>query len=140
MSFEIETFLCKFTRNGQVSLTDIQMIEQAVNCPLPEEYRAVMRASNGGEGFMGKQYLVLWKAEDILRRNKECEVEEYAPGLLLFGSNGAGEGFAFDLRDKKMPIVVVPFIGMSLKDTITLSQTFFGFLERLFKSDGNLFS
>ena len=45
--------------------------------------------------------------------NREYEVEKYAPGILLFGSDGGGDGYGFDTRSADMPIVCVPFIGMA---------------------------
>jgi len=47
--------------------------------------------------------------------NKSYGVNDYAPGLFLFGSDGGGEAFAFDARSDAKPIVSVPFIGMELK-------------------------
>lgn len=36
---------------------------------------------------------------------------EFFPGLLLFGSDGGGEGFAFSMRDTPWSVVQVPFSG-----------------------------
>lgn len=82
---------------------------------LPTDYMQFLRKHNGGEGFVGDNYLVLWKAEDLSAFNREYEVDQYAPSLLLFGSNGGGEGYGFDTRSADMPIVRVPFIGMDLR-------------------------
>lgn len=66
-----------------------------------------LRRHNGGEGFIGSNYLILWKAEEILPFNRDYEVERMAPDLLAFGSNGGGEAFAFDKREQSWPIVMV---------------------------------
>jgi hypothetical protein len=79
---------------------------------LPEDYVRFLREHNGGEGFLGEEYIIFWKAEELIPSNREYEVEKYAPGILLFGSNGGGEGYGFDTQDAAMPIVRVPFIGM----------------------------
>jgi len=34
-------------------------------------------------------YAALWHVNELMMFNKEYAVAEYAPGLLLFGSNGA---------------------------------------------------
>lgn len=91
---------------------------------LPDDYLAFLRSHNGGEGFIESEYLMLWKAEDIATFNMEYEVADYAPGLLLFGSNGGGEAYAFDTRDSSMRIVQVPFIGMDLADAIPIADSF----------------
>jgi len=51
--------------------------------------------------------------------------------LTLFGSNGAGEGFAFDMREPSKPVVSVPFIGIDLKEITPIATTFDGFLVNL---------
>lgn len=92
--------------------------------PLPLDYLQFLRRHNGGEGFVGEGYLILWKAEELDAFNREYEVNDYAPGLFLFGSNGGGEGFAFDTRYADMPIVRVPFIGMDLQYATPVADGF----------------
>ncbi len=81
---------------------------------LPDDYLSIFSELNGGEGFVGDEYLILWKAEELVVFNKEYEVDQYAPGIFLFGSNGGGEGFGFDTRRKPYKVVEMPFIGMDL--------------------------
>ena len=91
-----------------------------------------MGAYDGGEGFIGDHCLVLYKSAELIDFNRNYEVAEYAPGLLCFGSDGGGEGFAFDTRQtEEMRIQMMPFIGMSLKDAKPVADTFQGFLIRL---------
>jgi hypothetical protein len=54
--------------------------------------------------------------------------------LLLFGSDGGGQAFAFDTRSAANPIVCVPFVGMELKEALPIASSFTGFLEELFNS------
>jgi hypothetical protein len=62
-------------------------------------------------------------------------IPKYAPGLLLFGTNGGGEGFGFDSRSGDYEIVMVPFIGMELKYAHYLADSFSQFLEVLSSND-----
>lgn len=80
---------------------------------LPKDYVAFLKEHNGGEGFIGDNYIIFWKAEELADFNREYEVEKYAPGIILFASSGGGEGYGFDTRSTTMPIVRVPFIGMA---------------------------
>jgi hypothetical protein len=80
--------------------------------PLPTEYLQLLRRHNGSEGFAGADYVILWKAEELVHFNREYEVDQYAPGIFLFGSNGGGEAYGFDTQDTSMPVVRVPFVGM----------------------------
>jgi hypothetical protein len=82
---------------------------------LPEDYAKFLQGVDGGEGFVGNTYLILWRAEELLAMNRAYQVAEYAPGLFLFGSDRGGEAFGFDTRSDTKPIVSVPFAGMKLK-------------------------
>ena len=91
---------------------------------LPHDYLDFLRQHNGGEGFIGENYIIFWKAEELADFNREYEVEEYAPGILLFGSDGGGEGYGFDTESVAMPIVRVPFIGMERRYAISVAKDF----------------
>ena len=102
-----------------------------LNVKLPEDYLDFLRLSNGGEGFLSERcYAMLWRAEELDQANRDYHVPEQAPGLYVFGSNGGGEAFAFDLREQNPPIVVVPFIGMELQDALRAAATFSDFLAQ----------
>ena len=61
-------------------------------------------------------------------------MEEFAPGLLLFGSDGSGDAFAFDMRGPGMPIVRVPFVGMDLSEVEAIAGDFVEFLQKLYEA------
>src|ERR1051326_6924227 len=65
---------------------------------LPNDYLDFLRQHNGGEGFIGDNYVVFWKAEELANFNREYEVDKYAPAILLFVSDGGGKGNAFQLK------------------------------------------
>lgn len=113
----------------------IQKFEQLSGFVLPEDYVTFLKKSNGGEGFVGDNaYLILWPVEQLLELNDAYQVPKYAPGLLLFGSDGGGEGFAFDTRLPELPIVSVPFVGMDCSLARPIATSFNGFLEALMKA------
>jgi SMI1/KNR4 family protein SUKH-1 len=91
---------------------------------LPAEYVKFLEQMNGGEGFIGENYLMAWPVQDLVQSNKDYLVEEAAPELFLFGSNGGGEAFAFDTRSFPPPIVGVPLIVISLEDAVRLAPDF----------------
>lgn len=105
---------------------------------LPDDFLSIFSEVNGGEGFVGEEYLILWKAEELIPFNREYETDKYAPGLFLFGSNGGGEGFGFDTRSKPYKVVEIPFIGMDLKYAKPVADSFTQLLERMKVSDGSL--
>lgn len=100
---------------------------------LPADYVQFLLEHNGGEGFIGDNYLILWKVEELDPFNREYEVGQYAPGLLLFGSSGGGEAYGFDTREIAMPVVRVPFIGMELRYVRSVASSFTDLLIKLAK-------
>ncbi|TPM34475.1 SMI1/KNR4 family protein [Mesorhizobium sp. B2-3-5] len=89
---------------------------------LPKDYTDFLKKHNGGEGFIGDNYIIFFKSEELFDFNREYEVEKYAPGILLFASNGGGEGYGFDTEDAAMPIVRIPFIGMDRQYAETIAH------------------
>jgi hypothetical protein len=93
-----------------------------------------LRQHDGGEGFVGDNYIILWKASELADFNREYEVEKYAPGIFLFASSGGGEGYGFDLKLAELPIVRIPFIGMERRLAIPVAATFPEFFVQLSSS------
>ncbi|WP_153242676.1 SMI1/KNR4 family protein [Frateuria defendens] len=117
--------------NGPVAVESLRSVESALGRHLPHGYRDFLQKNDGGEGFISDNYVILWRAEELIEFNREYEVEKYAPGLFLFGSDGGGEGYGFDMREQDAPVVMVPFIGMSLRYARPIAPSFADFLRRL---------
>lgn len=114
------------------STTDVISLLQAEFGFLPpRDYVEFIRQANGGEGNFGICYLVLWKVEDLKTWNEGYLVQEFAPGLVLFGSDGGDTAYAFDTRHIPAQIVEVPFIGMGLSETKYIGESFDDFLRHL---------
>ncbi len=126
--------LAKFSGNPPSDAVAIRQFETESGFRLPDDYESFLRQTNGGQGFVGNAYLILWRMEELLEMNKAYQVADYAPGLFLFGSDGGGEAFAFDTRSDTKPIVSVPFVGMELKLARPVAPDFKMFLEELLKS------
>lgn len=140
MAEPLNSLLENFDANGPSTSGGMEEVEKHFGCVLPSDYKNFMATHDGGEGFIGSQYIILWRSAELIDFNRDYEVTMYAPGLLLFGSNGGGEAFAFDFREtEKMRVRIVPFIGMSLQDARLVADTFEGLLNDLAKSDGTLF-
>src|SRR3989337_1937636 len=97
-------------------------------CPHGWESRCPRITSTSSKSIMegkvssAKTLLFFFKAEELADFNREYEVEKYAPGILLFASDGGGEGYGFDTEDAAMPIVRVPFIGMDRQYAVTIAR------------------
>lgn len=130
----------EFVTKGASADGAIEAAEAALGIAFPDDYRLFLARFGGGEGFVGEHYLVLWTPTELAPFNRDYEIAEYAPGLVAIGSDGGGEGFAFDTRSLPHPIVMVPFIGMSLTDAKPVAATLSDFMERMRSSSESLLS
>lgn len=82
---KLSGLLKDFECNQGASRDSVRALETAVGQPLPSDYKEFMLECNGGEGSIGKNYLMLWSVEEVPTFNKEYEVEVYAPGWFCLG-------------------------------------------------------
>jgi len=122
----------RFVCNEGVAEHELVALKARTGLGLPEDYQAFLRRCNGGEGFVGTEYLILWKLGELEPFNKEYEVSQYLPDVLLIGSNGGGEAYGF--RIGVWEIVRVPFVGMSPQLCTRMAKSFSEFLSELEKS------
>jgi hypothetical protein len=129
-----EKLFAKFDANPPASCDSVARCQSNLRFTLPADYIQFLEQMNGGEGFVGRNYLRAWPVGDLIQFNKDYFFEEAVPELFLFGSSGGGEAFAFDTRSSPPPIVAVPFIG-SLEDAIMIAPNFNLFLQHLYQSE-----
>lgn len=96
------------------------------------DYLDFMRRHAGCDGPIGKDgYVRIWPLENVVLRTEQAEVDEFAPGLLLFAGDGGGEAYAFDRQAPGWPIVSVPLVGLSRKEMKFVASTFADFIRKL---------
>ncbi len=100
---------------------------------LPTEYIEFLQSFNGGEGFVGEEYLVLHKAEDLVKVNKDTEVELFDPNIFIIGGNGGGEFVAINFKENKEVYILIPFI-FEHEAIIELATDIQGLFKRIFES------
>lgn len=118
--------------SGGASDAALDAAASEVGIDLPTDYRAVMRIANGGDTEFGESWIVLWRVEDLAERNAGYRVNEFAPGFTYFGTNGAGEAYAWDWGTPgKLRYVVIPFIVPEPEAAVPCGETFEEFLSTL---------
>lgn len=132
MENKIQNFIKALNLNPPSSKELISRVESKFGIKFPKEYVEFMMCYNGAEGSIGNSYLVIWPIEEIVPSHEGYAVEEFAPGIVLFGSDGGGTAFAFDIRFRNTPIVEVPFIGMDISELTYCAETLNEFLEYLY--------
>ena len=102
-------------------------------CPVdfPKDYLEFVEYSNGAAGsFPNGNHIILWRIERLVERNRAYEVEDYAPGIFVFGSSGGEKAYGFDTRSS-MAVIQIPFVGMQLSEVEYLVPSFTEFLTAL---------
>jgi len=126
----------RFSSRPGATAEQIESAERALRVSFPDEFREFVTVRNGGEGLVGQTYVMLWDISELGRMSRAYDPDVWAPGLLLFGTDGGNEGFGFDTREPGMPIVQIPLVGMCWGEARPLGDTFNGFLENV--RTGNL--
>lgn len=128
----IEQMLSSTTMRPPCSQHELVSFRKLVGMVPHDDYMGFMTQHNGCDGPVGVEgYLCLWPFHEVVSGTKEAGADEFAPGLLLFAGDGGNEAFAFDTHDPRWPIVMVPLVGLSRKDTRYIASTFTEFIQRL---------
>jgi hypothetical protein len=127
-----DRFLEEFESRPGATDEQIASAEADLGTKLPADYVEFLKNRNGGEGAIGEAYAMLWEVSELASLNLSYQSNKWAPGLLIFGSDGGDEAFAFDTRGPNWPIVMIPFIGMVWEDARPLGDTFSQFVESLY--------
>jgi len=132
MTVEIEQLLSQTTMRPSCPPDELADFIEMVG-PVPhKDYLDFIAKHNGCDGAVGAEgYVRLWSLDNVIARTEGANVAEFAPGLLLFGSDGGNEAFAFDRQDRKWPIVTVPMVGMSRQEIKYVAGTFAEFIQRI---------
>jgi hypothetical protein len=121
-----------FPKRSAPLRTPLTSIEDTFSFKFPQDYQYYMLNYQGYEEEIGKQYVVLWDADELAKSNKALSVQEYLPSCFAIGGNGSGEMIALKKVGLDACIVVLtPLIGMSIEDCIEVGDSFTDFLTRL---------
>ena len=108
-----------YGRDG-ASSSELEGFRSFVPTTLPQGYYDLLRFSNGGEGPLGVQpcWFVLDTTEEAATAWTGKSHAEFFPGLFVFGSNGANEAFAFDLRADGVRVVYFDTTNANLAESV----------------------
>ena len=116
-----------FQPNAPASAEAVASLRTGLAKSLPERYFAFLAHANGGEGFVGDRYVLLWRAEELAEMNRAYKTAEFFSSLFFIGSDGGGEAYAFDLSRTDETVFEVPFIGLPT-DARAIASSFASFL------------
>jgi hypothetical protein len=127
-----ELLSAAFNLRIAASAAEIGELQRQFPAGISPDYFEFLLIGNGGHGVVGSgDYAMFWGSDEIASFNLEYETNSYAPGLILFGSNGGGEAFAFHASQGALTVGIVPFVGLSLLEYRPMAQSFSEFLDLL---------
>ena len=98
--------------------------------PRLRDYSEFLARYDGTEGFLAPdRYIALWSALQVRELNEAYRVAEFAPSLILIGTDGGDTGFGIDETTGRY--VSVPMIGMAREAFNNEGASFEEFLANL---------
>jgi len=99
---------------------------------LPEDYKYYLENYESFEGFIGKNFMRLWPAEELAESNNDYEFPEYRPNILGIGTDGGGNfiGIAFRV-DSTHSIIHSDFLNDEEEHFLELGTSFLDMLIQL---------
>lgn len=116
--------------NHGVDSKDITVIEERLNAAFPLDYITLLKRSNGGEGYVGENYISLWKVEDLPALNEEYQIQKYLSEKFLgIGTDGGGICYGFCL-DKNYSIFKCPLGDLDIKEVVIVAKSTKDFFKK----------
>jgi len=128
MNLSLKDLRKDFDITSPATSEEIAKVEKHFGWPLPADYKNFLLLTNGLEGGLSDEYLVLWGTTELIELNLAYKVQDFIQNIIIFGSDGAEEAFAFDISNQKSFVVKLPFIGMGYIPNERLADTFESFL------------
>ncbi len=114
-------------RNDPPTEKEMEDFLKSVYFPLPVGFIDFFKEANGADISSGDNYILLWPLTQMVQLNKDYNVDEFAPGFFLFGSDGGDTAYAIEKTSGD--IYEMPFIGMSQEEAVFKSKTLNGLME-----------
>ncbi|MDI1432848.1 SMI1/KNR4 family protein [Polyangium sorediatum] len=130
----LDAFLATAQTRAGAKDSEIALVEREIGQRLPDDYKAVLRRSNGLEGFVAPHaYLMLWSIDGIRSLNEAYSVAEFLPRVILIGTDGGDTGYGFAWEEATACYISVPLIGMEPKAVTNLGSALTDLMNRLRK-------
>ena len=111
--------------------SEIDAAGRKLGVRLPGDYCTLLQESDGVEGFVGPDaYLMLWSPHELLELNVAYSVAEFAPGLVLMGTDGGDTGYGF-VEGETTQYAQVPLVGLSREAAEYMGGTLLEMITRL---------
>ena len=97
---------------------DINHLKEKFRVSLPDDYEQLLRFSNGGSLYGFSTPFIVYSPVEVLALYKEGDLYINIPKALIFGGDGGGTLYCFDLRIDPHPVFFVREDEISYDDAI----------------------
>ena len=104
------------------------MDEIGIECDLG--YQEFLLWSDGGEGYIGYNYLSLWSLKTLLQLNKDYSIKKnLGDNYFVFGTDGGSNCYGFDFSNEGV-IFTSPLGDLVQEEITTLAKNFDEFINK----------
>ena len=121
----------KWYKYENIKMNSIEEIIGTYN--FPNDYLEFIKQNNCGEGYIGKNYLYLWKIENIVQLNNDYNIQEYlGENYCGFGTDGGDKCYCFDNKNGNK-IIRCGLGDLDYNEIEIMANTFYEFITKLDK-------
>jgi hypothetical protein len=129
----METIIEKIKEQWNIISTaesrQISAIENELGITFPKDYKTFLKWSNGGEGYIGENYISLWKVEVLTILNKEYQIQKYlSNNFLAIGTDAGGICYGFNINNYNC--FKCPLGDLDIDEISIIAQSFKDFLKK----------
>ncbi len=110
-------------KRSPATVSEIEGLSEKFNCKLPEDYKSILLFSNGGSLNKFKTPFIIYSITEVLALYHEFDLYETIPKSLIFGGDGGGTIYLYDLRDENMPVLFLREDYVSYENIIYKSSS-----------------
>ena len=93
-------------------------------------YEEFLLWSDGGEGYIGYNYLSLWSLKNLIQLNKDYDIKKYlGDNYFVFGTDGGSNCYGFDLSNEGA-IFTSPIGDLDEEEIIIVAKKFDEFINK----------
>ncbi len=119
------------------SLKEIKKIVNELGIEFDSGYKEFLLWSDGGEGYIGYNYISLWSLSSLVQLNKDYQIKKYlGDKYFVFGTNGNNICYGFDFLNSGS-IFTLSLEDLDQNEIIILAKDFDDFINRAKKEKLN---
>lgn len=118
---------------------EIGQVEDELGVRFPDDYREVLRCSNGGELRGDESGIVLEPLGRLSRHRNDDVIRSSLPGMVVFANDGGGSAYYYDPGDVlgygEYHIFLVPFGALGYEHSVAVAPSLTDLVSRILAGD-----